>query len=141
MSKVMINNQKVKSEQGRPASSASRMTLPSIKPAESCPYCAGKDFVRRGLRRKKLERVQLYLCRNPECGRTFTAQLVKGKRYPMRLIIAGLSYYNLGWGLAETCRVLKEKFGRPGAERPSADLVLSRPSGEGLTGSSCQLAG
>ena len=86
------------------------------KIAERCPYCQSKDFVKRGLRKKKLESVQLYLCRNPECGRTFTAQFIKGRHYPIKLIIEGLNYYNLGWGLEQTCRLLYQKFGaNPGA--------------------------
>lgn len=94
------------------------------KMAEQCPYCKSGDFVKRGKRRKKLEVVQLYLCRNPECGRTFTAQLVKGKRYPMNLVIEGLNYYNLGFGLEQTCRLLREKFGT--APEPSTlDLWLT----------------
>ncbi|MEK7506803.1 MAG: PD-(D/E)XK nuclease family protein, partial [Patescibacteria group bacterium] len=76
-----------------------------------CPYCQSQTVVKRGLRRKKLERVQLYLCRNPQCGRTFTAQLVKGKRYPMALVAEGLSYYHLGFGLGEVCKLLQQKFG------------------------------
>lgn len=70
------------------------------KEAEHCPYCKSKKFFRRGKRKKKLEVVQLYQCK--ECNRTFTSQFVKGKHYPMNLIIDGLSYYNLGWGLEDT---------------------------------------
>jgi len=84
------------------------------KIAEYCPYCKSKKFVKRGKRKKRLEFVQLYLCR--ECDRTFTAQFVKGKHYPTNLIIDGLSYYNIGFGLEDTCRIIKQKFGvNPGA--------------------------
>ena len=79
------------------------------KTAESCPYCNSRAFVKRGLRKKKLETVQLYLC--GDCKRTFTAQFIKGKHFPMNLIIEGLNYYNLGFGLEETCRLLYQKFG------------------------------
>ena len=79
------------------------------KTAESCPYCNSRAFVKRGLRKKKLETVQLYLC--GDCKRTFTAQFIKGKHFPMNLIIEGLNYYNLGFGLEETCRLLEQKFG------------------------------
>jgi len=87
----------------------------SLKEGEDhCPYCKSKKFVKRGKRKKRLEFVQLYLCR--ECNRTFTAQFVKGKHYPTNLIIDGLSYYNLGFGLEDTCRIIKNKFGtNPGA--------------------------
>ena len=84
------------------------------KTADFCPYCQSKDFVKRGTRKKKLEVVQLYLCRN--CKRTFTAQFVKGKHYPTKLIIDAISIYNLGYGLEETCRLIKQRYGvNPGA--------------------------
>ncbi len=78
------------------------------KAAESCPYCNSRAFVKRGTRKKKLETVQLYLCGS--CKRTFTAQFIKGKHFPMNLVIEGLNYYNLGFGLEETCRLLNQKF-------------------------------
>lgn len=84
------------------------------KIAEYCPHCQSKNFVKRGKRKKKLEVVQLYLCR--ECKKTFTAQFSKGKHYPMNLVVEGMSYYNLGYGLEDTCRLLNQKFGvNPGA--------------------------
>ncbi len=85
-----------------------REIIGTEKIAESCPYCHSKQFVKRGLRKKKLETVQLYLC--GDCKRTFTAQFIKGKHFPMNLIIEGLNYYNLGFGLEETCRLLNQKF-------------------------------
>ncbi len=75
-----------------------------------CPYCDSADFVKRGIRQKKHEAVQLYLCRNTECGRTFTAERVKGKRFPLKVILEGISYYNLGLSLEQTCHILDEKF-------------------------------
>lgn len=68
----------------------------------SCPYCLGKNFVRRGTRCKKLEIVQLYLCKN--CHKTFTPQRVKGKHYPLSTIFDAISLYNLGYSLEESCR-------------------------------------
>ena len=41
-----------------------------------CGHCGSKDFVKRGTRKKKMETVQLYLCRT--CGRTFTPRAIKG---------------------------------------------------------------
>ena len=75
-----------------------------------CPYCNSVDFVKRGTRQKKHEAVQLYLCRNTECGRTFTAERVKGKRFPLAVILEGISYYNLGLSLEQTCEFLGKKF-------------------------------
>jgi hypothetical protein len=84
------------------------------KIADLCPYCNSKNFVKRGTRKKKLEVVQLYICRG--CKRTFTAQFIKGKHYPTKLIIDAISIYNLGYGLEETCRLIKQRYGvNPGA--------------------------
>jgi hypothetical protein len=91
--------------------STGQSTIGTSKLAAVCPYCGTKDFVKRGLRKKKYELVQLYLCHNQECGKTFTAQSVKGKRYPLNVILEGLSYYNLGLTLEATCAVLQQKFG------------------------------
>src|SRR3990167_7266569 len=91
-----------------------KKNLGEEKIAEYCPHCSSKKFFRRGKRKKKLEVVQLYQCK--ECGRTFTAQFSKGKHFPMNLVIEGMSYYNLGYGLEDTCRLLNQKFGvNPGA--------------------------
>ncbi len=78
--------------------------------AECCPYCQSKNFVKRGTRQNQYQSVQLYLCKNEECGRTFTAQDVKGKHFPLNVVIEGMSYYNLGFTLEQTCSLLKQKF-------------------------------
>ncbi|MBI2055829.1 MAG: IS1 family transposase [Candidatus Sungbacteria bacterium] len=44
--------------------------------AESCPYCKSDNFVKRGVRENKHQQVQLYLCRNQDCGRTFTSRTI-----------------------------------------------------------------
>ncbi|MEX2013426.1 MAG: Hint domain-containing protein, partial [Parcubacteria group bacterium] len=81
------------------------------KIADICPYCLSKDFVKRGTRKNKHQVVQLYVCRKAECGRTFTAQDVKGKHFPLNVLIESMSYYNLGFNLEQTCRIIKQKFG------------------------------
>ncbi len=83
----------------------------SIKPKiEKCPYCESKIFIKLGVRKNKLEIVQLYECKNPECARAFTAKEVKGKKFPLNIIIEAISYYNLGFTLETACRLVKEKF-------------------------------
>ncbi len=78
--------------------------------AEACPYCQSKKFVKRGLRKNQLGAVQLYLCRNEECGRVFTAQDVKGRKFPLNLVIECLNYYNLGFNFQQACSFIKQKF-------------------------------
>ena len=82
---------------------------PKIPSTGVCPYCKSSDFVKRGTRKKKKERIQLYLCRT--CRRTFTPYRVKGKRYSLPVIIDALSYYNIGFSFDQVSRVLKEKNG------------------------------
>src|SRR3989344_4319295 len=79
------------------------------KLAEYCPHCNSRKFVKKGSRKKKLEIVQLYRCNT--CHKVFTSQLIKGNRFPSNVIIDGLSYYNLGFGLEDTVRILNKKFG------------------------------
>jgi transposase-like protein len=81
------------------------------KMPEECPYCKHKDFIKRGTRRNKFEVVQLYECKNEECGRTFSTQDIKGKHFPLEVVAEGLSFYNLGLTLEETCQLLQKKFG------------------------------
>ncbi|MFH1129109.1 MAG: PD-(D/E)XK nuclease family protein, partial [Patescibacteria group bacterium] len=64
-----------------------------------CPYCEGSNFVKRGLRKKKSETIQLYLCNT--CMRTFTPGSVKGKHYSMATILDAISLYNLGYSLEQ----------------------------------------
>ena len=72
-----------------------------------CPYCFSRNFVRRGFRQKKHEQVQLYFCK--ECKKTFTAQITKGKHYPLSVIFDAVSLYNLGYSLEKTCEIINTK--------------------------------
>ena len=69
-----------------------------------------QGFRQARIAQESLSEVQLYLCRNEECGRTFTAQDVKGKHFPLNVVIEGITYYNLGFTLEQTCSLLKQKF-------------------------------
>ena len=94
-----------------PLSGESTEKIRESRAADVCPYCLSTDFVKRGLRKNKNQTVQLYLCRNFGCGRTFTAQDIKGKHFPLHIIIESMSYYNLGFSLEQTCGIIKKKFG------------------------------
>lgn len=87
-----------------------------------CPYCLSINFVRRGTRQKKLETVQLYLCKN--CNKTFTPHLTKGKHYPLPTILDALAIYNLGYSLEQTCRIVNRRAVKSGSPRPS-ELVMT----------------
>ncbi len=72
-----------------------------------CPYCSSRNFVKRGTRQKKREKVQLYICK--QCGRTFTPFSLKGKHYPLNTILDAISYYNLGFSLEQVSKIMKKK--------------------------------
>ena len=88
-----------------------RCVLEDAHPATACPYCESVDFVKRGLRKNKFGVAQLYICRNPLCGRTFTAKDIKGKKFPLKIVIECMSHYNLGFTFEQTCSIVKQKFG------------------------------
>lgn len=74
-----------------------------------CPYCESKNIIKKGFREKKEERIQIYAC--PDCGKKFTGQRLKGKRHPARVILDGISFYNLGYSYEESCRFLERRYG------------------------------
>jgi transposase-like protein len=81
----------------------------TAKQPEACPHCGGRNLTRRGTRRKKLEIVQLWRCSS--CKRTFTPgpAALRNKTYPLRVILAALTDYNLGYSLEESAARLKKK--------------------------------
>lgn len=93
---------------------------------EICIYCNSKNTVKRGVRKKKLETVQLYYCK--DCNRTFTPQKIKGRHYPLKLILDSLSYYNLGYTLEDASGLIKEKYGLNLRPSTLADWIKSYSS-------------
>jgi transposase-like protein len=91
---------------------ASAGDIPTVRVEQNvkmaCPHCGGAEFVRRGTRKKKHEKVQLYKCKNPECGKTFTDAAAKGRRYPLKVIIDAISYYNLGFSREKVCGIIHQ---------------------------------
>lgn len=76
---------------------------------ERCIYCQGTKIRRKGMRRKKLETVQLWYCR--ECNRTFTPQRAKGRTYPLKVILEALMLYYRGETREHTSKRIGERFG------------------------------
>jgi DNA-directed RNA polymerase subunit RPC12/RpoP len=85
--------------------------LSSIKPPERCTYCNSTRLVKKGTRKKKLERVPLYRCR--ACGRTFAAGplAIRNKIYPLPEILEALTLYNRGNTLEDTARKISSRYG------------------------------
>ena len=92
--------------------------------ASACPYCQSNDFVKRGLRENKHQSVQLYVCRNPACGRTFTSRTIKGKQFPWPVVLDAISYHNLGYTFEQVSKILEHKFFRnSGADVEKAEVA------------------
>lgn len=89
--------------------------------AESCPYCESKDFVKRGVRKNKHQEVQLYVCRNLACGKTFTSRSIKGKQFPWPVVLDAISYHNLGYTFEQCSQILEAKTGM----RPQPETIAS----------------
>ena len=79
------------------------------KKAERCPYCQGSNIVKKGIRRKKLEEIQIYFCKN--CGKKFVPQIAKNKTYPLRIILEALTLYNRLATLEQISQKIAEKYG------------------------------
>jgi transposase-like protein len=86
-----------------------------------CPYCASDNLVKRGKRQKKHETVQLYLCK--DCNRTFTDQSIKGRRFPLTVIIEAMTLYNLGNNLREVRALIRQKFAIEPKESTISDWI------------------
>ena len=80
----------------------------NYKVLESCPYCQGK-ITKKGLRKKKLETIQIYFCKN--CNKKITPLITKNKTYPLKIIIDSLTLYNKINTLEETAERITEKHG------------------------------
>lgn len=113
-----MNHSKIKKEYpilGRPSADVAGVDtdkVPVVRVEQNikmaCSFCGGEKFVRRGTRQKKHEIVQLYKCANFECKKTFTDSTVKGRRYPLKVIIDAISYYNLGFTREKVCGIIHQ---------------------------------
>ena len=76
---------------------------------ERCIYCEGTRITREGKRYKKLETVQLWFCH--DCDRVFTPQIVKGKTFPLKVILESLCLYYRGETRQRVAARITERFG------------------------------
>jgi transposase-like protein len=83
----------------------------TVKPPARCPHCGSTRLIRKGTRRKKLEIVQLW--QRKLCRRVFTPAppSLRYKTYPLRVILDGVTLYNLGYSLPVAAQKLKAKHG------------------------------
>jgi transposase-like protein len=83
----------------------------TVKQPARCPHCGSTRLIRKGTRRKKLEIAQLWQCKL--CRRVFTPAppSLRYKTYPLRVILDGVTLYNLGYSLPVAAQKLKTKHG------------------------------
>jgi len=74
-----------------------------------CPYCQGTNIIKKGVREKKYETIQLYYCYH--CQKKFTPLLTKGKTYPLRVILDTITLYNRFNSMEEAAQQVSEKYG------------------------------
>jgi transposase-like protein len=76
----------------------------TVKPPTRCRHCGSTRIVRKGTRRKKVEIVQLWQCKL--CRRVFTPSppALRYKTHPLRLILDGVIFYNLGYSLSDAAQ-------------------------------------
>ncbi len=66
--------------------------LSEIRPVLICPYCHSSKIVKTGIRKKKFEDVQVFLCQH--CGKKFTPLVTKNRQHPVAVILQSLILYN-----------------------------------------------
>lgn len=76
---------------------------------ERCIYCDQLGIKRQGKRYKKMEVVQLWYCAH--CDVVFTAQRVRGKTYPLKVILESLMLYYRGETRESVAKRIKSRFG------------------------------
>jgi len=92
-----------------------KMVPTQIHQNPSCPICACKLTVKKGVRRNRLQTLQVFRC--TECLHRFTGAAGKNKTYPLHLILETVSTFNLGYSLTETQRVMRGRYHREIPER------------------------
>ncbi len=80
----------------------------SYKTLTQCPYCGGR-LVKRGIRKKKYEQVQIYYCK--KCDKRITSLITKHKTYPLKVIIDSLTSYNRLNPIGSIPGIIEEKYG------------------------------
>jgi transposase-like protein len=99
-----------------------------IKQSDRCPHCNSPRLIKKGARKKKLERVPIVRCRS--CGRSFTVgpRPIRNKTYPINEILEALTLYNRGYSLEETALKLSSRFGRRTAPSTVARWISEHPT-------------
>lgn len=72
----------------------------------NCKYCGSGNVVKRGIRRLKTGKKQLFLCK--DCSHRFSLGLSK-KRFDVKVILNAVCAYAQGYNYDETCELISRK--------------------------------
>ncbi len=90
---------------------------PEIK-ENACPNCSSKQIKKYGIKKKKLQTLQRYFCKN--CQKTFNLQSQSNnKTYPIATILNSISYYNLGHSQTEILKLISKRY----KQKPSQKTI------------------
>ncbi|MFH1376412.1 MAG: hypothetical protein ABIH25_02140 [Candidatus Woesearchaeota archaeon] len=74
--------------------------------AVECKFCGSENAVKKGCRKLKKTKKQIYLCR--DCGHKFSFGLSK-KRFDVRVVLNAVCAYNQGYNYDEVCDLVSRK--------------------------------
>jgi transposase-like protein len=73
-----------------------------------CTLCNSLKVVKKGFRQNKKSKIQMYKCN--DCDRGFNLRELDNKSYNVNIILAALSYYNLGHTFASVSLMINKRF-------------------------------
>lgn len=76
--------------------------------AAKCPHCGRKQTIKKGKRKTRYGKKQVYFCKL--CRKRFTDREMNHRTYPPNVIYYSLLYYNLGYTLKETSKQVNKRF-------------------------------
>ena len=110
------------------------------KRPERCPHCGSTHVIRKGMRKKKIEIVQLWRCAS--CKRVFTPapEALRDKTYPLHVVLDAITLYNLGYSPEQVAEKIRSRFGRR-AGRSTIAAWLAEPFAHHVCAPSSRRAG
>jgi len=73
-----------------------------------CPECKSRNVIKKGKRKTRYKLEQVYYCKT--CRKRFVDRYLKHRMYPTRIIYHALNYYNLGFTLDNSSRLVNKKY-------------------------------
>ncbi len=75
---------------------------------QKCPYCKSKMIIKKGKRKIKQDKIQIYQCKT--CKKYFSENKLKHKSYKPNIILNSITTFNLGNSIKETNKIINHRF-------------------------------